>query len=287
MPATVEKRIRGPKRAKRPRLTTTLLDAISDNPVEDVGEAPPGLAPDHEVPSGYKYSFPLCCQLAIHAKPVKDHPAMPAVLKSNSFANLIATDYDEAYLDTPLFLAGKLVHSFDCSVFLKALPEGHEGRAEWQFALGYFPVYDLKTDWRMQHELRIPRDTGKKSTAWNLFLKWTEQYDATESLERYVKLALLTIAQAQYEKMGQVNMPESYTARMVATFSSDTTFAYLYEADYPAPALISLKLFGKLDPSTHWPTIKRRKIPFDPIHGLADLLLKELQPADAPKSGRD
>ncbi|PHH64755.1 hypothetical protein CDD81_4017 [Ophiocordyceps australis] len=275
-------------KARRPKVSMNMLDTLSDWPIRDAGVASPGIEADHEVVYGTKKNPGLrCCELAYSSAIVRKCTNGSYVAKFCYFSTLTYPEYSHKYNRSVLYLAGKAVHEFDCFVFVKDIPEGsNDTCAKWKFAFGYLPIFDVDENWRKEYLWMLPVQTVRRSSTWNLFWKWLEQFDEQESKERYIKLALLSLAQLQYKKRDPDNRPFRYQARLVVTFHSDNNFAYLYQANFFWKDISLLQRTGQPDPDSLWPEVQCRKIPFNPTHGFADLLIEELQPMKAPRANK-
>ncbi|PHH64782.1 hypothetical protein CDD81_4044 [Ophiocordyceps australis] len=276
------------RRVQRPTLSGQMLSALSNWEIDDDGkEVLPGKPADHEILRGTKKNpAPHCCSKAYSSAFLRNCPKSTRVVEYIHLSELIYPEYKYEYSRTNLYLAGEVAHQFNCAIFSKHMPQGCEDfRVPWKYAIGFLTIFDVDGDWRKEYMRRLGFDVPTRR-AWLVFWKWMEQFGEQESMERYIKLALLSLAQVQYQKRDLNNRPSNYRARLLVNFYTDHNFVYLYEAVFPWKNISFILRKGEPGPASVWPIVQRRKIPFNEVHGFQDVLVNELQPEGLNRANR-
>ncbi|RAH77796.1 hypothetical protein BO86DRAFT_412865 [Aspergillus japonicus CBS 114.51] len=107
--------------------------------------------------------------------------------------------------------------------------------------------------------------------------EWTE--------DAYFVCPLLALAQSEEQRRVE-SSPATFTSRLLVTEVADKEKIVLYEADITTELLDGFKNPKEADRPMNWPTVRRKKVPYQPYDTFPERMMAELQtPAFSPLDG--
>ncbi|PHH81001.1 hypothetical protein CDD82_1382 [Ophiocordyceps australis] len=265
-----------------PAREVVLLNLASKWEVKDMGEAP--TVPDNPKHVWKKSRLrdvdsPRCCQRANETWNIP-HGRFDHLISWN--IKFILEPNFIAHLNVFEFFVGRkrTLHQFQCPLFVREYP-GKE-LEDWTQVVGFLPLVEKWHEvWPHCLVPHRPEGASVKKPIWKKFKSWALQFDASESLERYIALALIAIAQRQATNLYalEIKSPEIFEPRLILYRTPDKKDVYLYKAKISKETLKLLRRPWKNMQALKevvWPVLEHRKIPLEPYHGFYSRLMAEL-----------
>ncbi|KAE8155370.1 hypothetical protein BDV25DRAFT_1061 [Aspergillus avenaceus] len=211
----------------------------------------------------------LAEQLARNIFPVIKHRALVAILVGEG------RPFVKHYIGSHFFFAGKPVHRPRYTVFHLRPPAFQHTPQISPPLIGYFHYTNVNGDRRRKFEScpdprRRPDPIGgiicRKRLAQVTPPQWTE--------DPYFVCLLLALAQLQESKLKY--KLTTYISRLLVVHVVDREYIYFYEAEITADLLCALRNPNAASSYTEWPTIRWRKIPYQPYETFANRLISTL-----------
>ncbi|PHH62830.1 hypothetical protein CDD81_6630 [Ophiocordyceps australis] len=200
--------------------------------------------------------------------------------------SLLRSHFDIRLERIELFLGHtKSIHRFPCALFTRMHPNQVE--PDWLQVVGFMSLFEYgKVIFPWCLTIERPNKASRRNLAWTKFKAWALQFDPAESLERYITMALVAIAQRQLTNhicLQKHPEPDFVEPRLLLYQSMDETFLHLYKARLSTE---TLRLFAKpwsnmeAFKQVTWPTIEHQKIAYQPYDGLYWRLMGHLLPEE-------
>ncbi|CAG8376545.1 unnamed protein product [Penicillium salamii] len=174
------------------------------------------------------------------------------------------------------YFAGRAIHRPNFVVFGRRKEANSPLEDAFQCLIGYFDYSSASNGRKNKFQARCHPGGGDNAPVGRLHDKRLAQITpANWEEDPYFVCILLSIAQLQ-ERSLKTKGQTTHTSRLLVSKGPDHEFIYLYEAQFTSELLEAIENPKTATAYVDWPTISRKKIPYNPYDTFRARLVAEL-----------